>query len=368
MNNLFEFCTIDNFCSHVMFEYKKFHFFKNEKFNLDAYFLANEFRKYFKLQYPLSLQQILTICNDSNFSVHILSGKNKSRGYNFTYGNTVAIFFKEKDSPSGQIFTILHELYEIIYRNIDLQNPNFFYKDIKKDIESKANFFSACVYIPYENALDWMDSNGLDVFGLKNFFNCSYVTAVIQMNKVLCNMINAYTLVPTPVISIFYERPYWKGDKKGKIPRLQLKFYGKSQGFPFAIKRSEIKEILFSSKELGDITVHKLINAFSKSDNELLLHNLKMVFRGSELRVDILIRKVNWRKYKYVAKVLFQIIPSFHKDLLKLANRLGIKQYNIDIHAFTDEEFTETDYRLLSELDHEHWRWQLSYLLDIDIP
>ena len=311
-----------------MFEYNKFHFFKifdNKKFNLDAYFLANEFRKYFKLQYPLSLQQILTICNGSDFSVHILRDKHKPRGYNFTYGNKVSIFFKEKDSPSGQIFTVLHELYEIIYRKIDLQNPNFFYKDIKKDVESKANLFSACVHIPYENVLDWMDSNGLDVFGLKKSFNCSYLTAVIQMNEVLCRMINPFIDFPIPVISIFYERPYWQWDKEGKAPYLQQKFYGKSQGFPFAIKRSEIKEMLFSSKELGDITVRKLINAFSKSDNELLLHNFKMVFKGSELGVDILIRTVNWRKYKHTDKVLIQIVPSCHKYLLSLANRLGIK-------------------------------------------
>lgn len=291
MNEVYKIYTIENFCSHIMFEYKKINFFKtfkNKKFNLDAYFLANEFRKYFKLQYPLSLQQILTICNDSNFSVHILSGKNKSRGYNFTYGNKVSIFFKEKDSPSGQIFTVLHELYEIIYRKIDLQNPNFFYKDIKKDVESKANLFSACVHIPYENVLDWMDSNGLDVFGLKKSFNCSYLTAVIQMNEVLCRMINPFIDFPIPVISIFYERPYWQTDKDEKTPCLQLKFYGKSQGFPFAIKRSEIKEILFYSKKIGDISVRKLINAFLKSDNELLLHNIKMVFKGSELGVDIL--------------------------------------------------------------------------------
>jgi hypothetical protein len=139
-------------------------------------------------------------------------------------------------------------------------------------------------------------------------------------------MINPFIDFPIPVISIFYERPYWKGNKEGKIPRLQLKFYGKSQGFPFAIKRSEIKEILFYRKKIGDVSVRKLINAFSKSDNELILHNIKMVFKGSELIVDILIRTVNWRKYKYTAKVLIQIISSLYKDLFNFANRLGIKQ------------------------------------------
>ncbi len=332
MNEVYKTYTIDNFCSHIMFEYKKISFFKvfeNKKFHLDAYFLANEFRKYFKLQYPLSLQQILTICNNSDFSVHLLRDKHKSRGYNFTYGGKVSIFFKEKDSPSGQIFTVLHELYEIIYREIHLLNPNFFYKDIRKIVESEANLFSAGVNIPYENALDWIDSNGLDVFGLKKSFNCSYLTAVIQMNEVLCRMINPNIGFPIPVISILYERPFWKQDTDKKTPHLQLKFYSKSQGFPFALKRSEIKELLFYSKEIGNITVRKLVNTFSKSDNELLLHNLKMIFRGSELRVDILIRKVNWKKYKYTAKVLIQIIPSYHKDLLNLANRLEIKQHDL---------------------------------------
>jgi len=332
MNEIFKFCTIDNFYSDVMFEYKKFRFFKifkNKKFNFDAYFLANEFRKYFNLKYPLSLKQILKICSDANFSVYLLPDKHKSRGYNFTYRDKVAIFFKEKDSPSGQIYTVLHELYEIIYRKIDLQNPNFFYKDIKKDVESKANLFSACVHVPYKNVLDWIDSNGLDVFGLKNLFNCSYVTALIQMNAVLCSMINAYTLVPIPVISIFYERPYWKGDKNGKTPRLQLKFYGKSQGFPFKLSQSDIKELHFYVDETEYITIGQIINTFSKSDNSLFLHNTKMTFKDYNLTVDILIRTVNWRKYKYTAKVLIQIVPHYYKDLLNLANRFGIKQYDL---------------------------------------
>ena len=316
----------------MIFEYRKFHFFKifkNKKFNLDAYFLANEFRKYFNLQYPLSLKQILKICNDANFSVHILRDEHKSRGYNFTYGDKVVIFFKEKDSPSGQIFTVLHELYEIIYRKIHLQSPNFFYKGTRKIVESEANLFSACVHIPYENVLDWIDSNGLDVFGLKKSFNCSYLTAVIQINEVLCRMINPNIGFPIPVISILYKRPFWKQDTDKKTPHLQLKFYSKSQGFPFTLKRSDIKELLFYSKEIGNITVRKLINAFSKSDNNLLLHNIKMVFKDCKLMVDILIRKVNWRKYKYTAKVLIQIIPSYHKDLLNLANRLEIKQHDL---------------------------------------
>ncbi|GAF98643.1 unnamed protein product, partial [marine sediment metagenome] len=114
------------------------------------------------------------------------------------------------------------------------------------------------------------------------------------MYEVLCKMINPFIDFPIPVISIFYERPYWKGNKEGKTPYLQLKFYGKSQGFPFAIKQSEIKEILFYSKKIGNIAIRKLVNALLKSDNELLLHNFKMVFKGSELTVDILIRTVNW--------------------------------------------------------------------------
>ena len=364
--------TIEDFCLGIMAKCREIDF-ENKRINynysnISIEILSQEFINYFGLRYPLTLIQILTICSNSGFSVHWFSDNHKSRGYNFDFRDEVHIYIKEDDSPSGQIFTVLHELYEIIDQKICsyISGGN---RKIKKLIEEKAEQFSSYVLLPSENISEWINSYGLDVFGLKNYYNCSYGTALIRMNEVLCNLSYEETGGPTPMIGILYERPYWKQNRNCKTPPLQLKFYTKSRGFPFSLSRSEIKDLHFCVDKTLDKTVEQLIDSFSKSNNSVFFHNAKMAFEDYELTVDILIRTVNWREYKYPAKVLIQIIPSSHKGLSKLAYRLGIKRYNIDIPASKDEVFTEEDhYRLLSELDHEHLRWQLSYLLDIDIP
>ena len=364
--------TIGGFCLHIMARCREIDF-ENDRINynysnISIETLSQEFINYFGLPCPLTLIQILLICFYSGFFVHWFSDNHKPRGYNFDFRDEVHIYIKENDSPSGQIFTVLHELYEIIDQKIYsyISGAN---KRVKELIEEKANQFSSCVLLPSENVSKWINSNGLDVFGLKNFYNCSYATALIRMNEVLCNLSDEKTGGPTPMIGILYERPYWKQNRNCKTPPLQLKFYKKSRGFPFSLSRSEIKDLHFCGDKTLDKTVEQLIDPFSKSNNSVFLHNAKMAFEDYELTVDILIRTVNWREYKYTAKVLIQIIPSSHKDLSELAYLLGIKRYNIDIHASTDEVFTEEDhYRLLSELNDERSRWQSSYLLDIDIP
>ena len=367
--------TIRGFIVRIMAKCREIDF-ENDRINynycnINIETLSQEFISYFRLRYPLTLIQILTICYNSGFFVHWFSDNQKSRGYNFNYKDEVYILIKENDSPSGQIFTVLHELYEIIDQKICsyISSGN---KKIKKIIEEKADQFSSYIFLPSENVSKWINSNGLDVFGLKNFYNCSYATALIRINEELCNLSDEETGGPTPMIDILYERPYWKQTRNSKTPPLQLKLYKKSRGFPFSLSRSEIKDLHFRVYKTLDKTVEQLIDSFSKSDNSAFLHNAKMVFEDYELTVDILIQTVNWRKYKYTAKVLIQIIPSSHKDLLKLAYRLGIKRYNIDIPAFKDEVFMEEDYCLLSELDREHeqeYRYRrICQLLDIDIP
>ena len=367
--------TVGGFCIHIMVRCREIDF-ENDRINynysnISIKTLSQEFINYFRLRYPLTLIQILTICHNSGFSVHWFSDNHKSRGYNFDFRDEVHIFIKENDSPSGKIYTVLHELYEIIDQKIYsyISSSN---KKIKKLIEEKADQFSSYVFLPSENVSKWINSNGLNVFGLENFYNCSCATALIRMNEVLCNLSDGETGGPTPMIGILYERPYWKQTRNSKTPPLQLKLHTKSRGFPFSLSRLDIKDLHFCVDKTLDKTVEQLIDPFSKSNNSVFLHNAKMAFEDYELTVDILIRTVNWREYKYTAKVLIQIVPSSHKDLLRLAYRLGIKRYNIDIPAFKDEVFTVADYFLLSEPDDEHehedrYR-RICQLLEIEIP
>lgn len=325
--------TIDDFCTHMLFECGE-HDAKSGAIDFDygevnPHNLSREFIKFFELTHPLSLEKILTICNDSGFAVELLSNDHKARGYNFSYGENVKIFYKKDDSPSGQIHTLLHELYEVIDGKLYSYDA-IGYERKRNAVEAKADQFSAYVHVPHETVFQWINSNGLDVFGLKDFLTCSYVTALIRMNEDLCGLVNARTGLPTSVIGILYERPYWKGTPSGRTPRLQLKFHVKSRGFPFTLSRNEIPDLLFHSKETGELTINRLINAYSKSGSDILLKNVELVFKTSGLTVDILIRTVNWRKYKHTAKILIQIMPSDQTGLRNLADRLNIKQYDLN--------------------------------------
>jgi hypothetical protein len=328
-----ELFTINDFCDVLLVTRGEYDsddnliYFDYEK-KLNVHKLADDFTKCFDLQYPLSLQSILNICKDSGFKVEFSPDNHKARGYNFTYGDAVCICIKKNDSPSGQRHSLLHELYEIIDEKLySFEAINYARK--KNVIEAKADQFSAYVLVPYDTVFEWINTNGLDVFGLKDFLNCSYITALIRLNEVLCDLVDVDTKESTSVIGILYERPYWNGTPSGRTPRLQFKYFTKSRGFSFRLSRDEVKELRFSTKKNKGLTIQGLIKSFSDSDESALLKNMGFFIKGQTLSVDMLIRTVNWHQYKYTSKVLIQIIPTEQPRLRHLADRLNIPQYEI---------------------------------------
>ena len=324
--------TIENFYTDMLFEYGDFNKDKGLAFDygrVDPHSLARRFNKYFELQYPLSLDQLLKICYESGFSVEILPDKHKARGANFSYNGEVKILFKEKDSLPGQIHTILHELYEVIDGNLYASSDNG-YKRKKSEIEAKADQFATYVHVPDENVVNWVNANGLDVFGLRDELSCSYASALIRLNEVLCGVVRASSATPIPMIALLYDRPYWKQTPSGRTPRLQLRAYTKSKGFPFRMSRAETEKLLFHRKDIGQMTVHSLIRAFNKEDKNtsFLIPDVEMIFDTASVTSDILIRTVKWRNYRYTSKVLMQIIPSAEKDLMSLAKRMNFSIYD----------------------------------------
>jgi hypothetical protein len=323
--------TIENFYTDMLFEYGDFDKDKVLAFDygrIDPHSLARRFNKYFGLQYPLTLEQLLTICHESGFTVEILPDHHKARGANFSYNDEVKILFKEKDSLAGQIHTILHELYEVIDSNLYRCSDNG-YKRKKSEIEAKADQFATYIHVTDESVVNWVNSNGLDVFGLRDTLACSYATALIRLNEVLCGVVRASSATPIPMIAILYDRPYWNKTPSGRTPRLQLRAYTKSKGFPFRMSRAETEKLLFFRKDIGQMTVHSLIKAFSKDDKKcnVLIPDVEMLFDTASVTSDILIRTVKWRKYRYTAKVLLQVVPSAEKDLMNLAKRLDCHIY-----------------------------------------
>ena len=168
----------------------------------------------------------------------------------------------------------------------------------------------------------WIDEHGLDVFGIKEFFQCSYTTALIRLNLALCR-----SEKQIPLICILYERPYWNKTPSGRTQRLKFKHFTKSQGFTFQLSKHEIKEICFHTQKNPSLSVPQLIKKFYHSSGNLLVKKIKLTFKDVTLTVDVLVQTVNWNNHKHTSKVLIQIIPSEFSNLRSLADRLKIKQY-----------------------------------------
>jgi len=306
--------SIEFFCIHVY--YKNNHNTEYQKISPE--YLANEFIEYFGLNHPLLLDSVKKICSNSDIEIDSFSSGN-TRGWNISNNEKRYIFYKEDDSPSGIIHTILHELYEII----DDQFKALFQIDIgdKNTIEKRADTFSANVHVPFRMVCPFIRSRGLDVFTLCRMMRCSYKTALIRMNEALCNM-NAENIFSGSVICFLYERAYWKKTKKS-TPQLSLSHFSKSSGFPFCMNKKDIKKIKMLDKNNNSFYIRDL----SKLKTNLFYHGVQLNFNKKYYVVDILIRPLVWKKFKNktISKILIQINPTKQKHLFNLAEKLGLK-------------------------------------------
>lgn len=324
--------TIERFATEMIYKYGELNLEHDDTdVDLDkvgAETLASEFSEFFELTYPLTLEQLISICQKSGFTVGTLPEHVKPRGYNFTYGKDVRIYFKESDPVSGKIHTILHEIYEVLERNLSIKARRGEKRNHKAS-EANANKFAAYVHVPLEKAYAWINRNGFDVFGFKDLMTCSYATALIIMNEVLCRTSSVKTGFPISMISLLYDRPYWRKTSDGRTPRLELRTYTKSKGFPFCMSRKEISELEFAKPTGGVFTIKKIVKIFTLAGQDRIIPCIEMTFREKKLPVDVLIRTVQWNKnhFRHTAKILIHIMPSEDSSLLYSAERLHIPKF-----------------------------------------
>lgn len=215
--------TIDAFCSHITNKYMKYSLVETDM-------LAKDFIIFFGLYSSFSIVHLRIICANSGITIENLPDSHKPRGYNVAYGKVIQIYIKENDPQSGKIFTILHELYEIIIEKLFPHSKDRWKRKILKT-EQKANRFAAYVQVPDNIVLQWLNTQGLDVFGLADFLTSSHITVLIRMNEVLCKFHEKSTGKFLPVINILYEKLYPEEMANVETEKLQFKTFVKSKGF-----------------------------------------------------------------------------------------------------------------------------------------
>jgi Zn-dependent peptidase ImmA (M78 family) len=318
---------IENFCNELKNKHKEITDIEYIKKNCESF--ANDFIKFFGLEYPLDLPKLLNICHNSDIEVQTYTGKYKARGYNFCYGDKVIICYNENDSPSGKIHSVLHELFEIIIGRIMNKGTFKITKD-KKEFEWLAEQFAAMVRVPGAKIISFINEHGFDVFMLRKYFNCAYITAVIRFHEGLFKAVIKNTDKPIPFISILYERAYW--EQKEKTPSLELTTFKRTKGFPFTMEKSSVSQI-----KIYDDYREFPIDNFTKLNDNFFFPNVRMNYNNKDIPVDLFIRVRQWYGHQYPPKVLIHIIPTEYKYLHVLANKHSIKAYNLT-------ELTEHDF------------------------
>jgi|GEM_PF-5955730 len=282
--------------------------------------ITKEFINYFELFHPITLDQLTILSENIGIELKDDAPYTNARGFHFIHDDKITIYYKKDEATCSQIFTILHELYEILINKINYNN-----KIDRDKLESDANQFAAITIAPDDKVLNWVNNYSIDIFGFAKNAGCSYKTAQIRINQVLCNLTNK---IP-PVISLLYERKYWKTKKK--CPSLSLNCFSKNKGFQFTLTKTEAKLlyfIVYLPNGVFNIDINKLVRLASKQKANLLLENVSIGLDTTLYlkNADIIIR-TEPNKFRYSNKVLIQISPSNNQLLKNLAHKLELTNF-----------------------------------------
>ncbi len=291
-----------------------------DRSTVSDHLLANRFVSFFDVGYPLTRAQLEHLCEASDITV-MASGTqgHRARGGNCSYQGKTFIYYKESDAPAAQVHSILHELFEVIERW--LHEFTELRPRSHRIVERKANEFAARVQVPPTRIMEWINVNGIDVVGLRRKFDCSYATALIQLADVLSNTVNMATRSSLPMIGLLYERPIWRRSPTGRLPRLVLRYFVKTPGFPFNLRKTG----------LGRVSIHQngrtcSLRRLAQSGSQLFLDQVEFQIDGRAYPVHIVVNTVRWRSVPLKpVKVVIQIMPADCRSLRTLAANYGLQ-------------------------------------------
>ena len=283
-----------------------------EDFSIDLHDLAVNFTEFYSLATPLTIQQLKEKFTSPTLIISPNPLGGKLRGINMTNGKGITtIHYSDTEAPAAQVYTTLHECFELIDSSF---SKILGIKNQGPEIEKLADKFAAHVQAPAKLIHSSFHEHGLNLIRIRKNFDCSYLTALIQLRIVLRS---AYQKEPIPILGVIYEKPIWNlkpGQKKQN-----LDYGGLVNGF-------DSLQINYKDKKKN--TKNMYIKVGRKKSNlhsvimrkkPLYLKKTTLFFADNEIPVSLLIQIVRYPEKK-LSKVIALMAPIHHNVFEKVQN------------------------------------------------
>ncbi len=156
---------------------------------------ADEFRRVFLKNFRLDLKTLGAVASSCGIELDGLDGDKMPenlRGYHEIYGNRRYIYFRNDDSLSGIMNTILHEIREIMEKYFVEIYPS--YEPLRTSARHiAANRFASAVLLPQKGFTSDVYETGLDVIELAKLYSKSCPQVLLRMGEVLQGKLFLYS-------------------------------------------------------------------------------------------------------------------------------------------------------------------------------
>lgn len=156
--------------------------------------LGSVFREYAGLQRTPSLARTINLVRSFSIKIDSVDYLNTG-GTNMLAKGCWHIHYSAKDKPATQKFTIFHELFEVIHKNIDALDSNC--TSLKEpQLSRSADRFAASALIPPSFFLGKVNATGCDLVKLSEELELSHQCLLIALGQ---------HLVEVPLVGVLYE-------------------------------------------------------------------------------------------------------------------------------------------------------------------
>lgn len=283
-----------------------------EDFSIDLQDLAASFIKYYSLATPLTIQQLKDKFTSPTLTISPNQLGGKLRGINMTNQQGITtIYYSETEAPAAQVYTTLHECFELMDSSFCKTLGT---TDQDPEIERHADKFAAHVQAPTELIHSSFHEHGLNLVKIRKKFECSYLTALIQLRVVLSSN---HQKKPIPILGVIYEKRVW--DLKPGQKKQKLDYGGLVNGFDslrinYKDKKKNTKNMYIKvGRKKSDL--HSVI----MKKKPLYLKKTTLVFADTEIPVSLLIQIVKYPENK-LSKVIALMAPIHHNVFEKVSS------------------------------------------------